>query len=167
MPSMDLQSWIANFAQLHEKAKGKSVAAEDLKAYREGREELARAMVAAQGLALKAGETPRHALRVARAYQVNLLLSTGRVHALTLDISTAGFATLLRGLPMASELVAISLNLPNGREPVLGQCKLVANARQQGVYRCSFGFHNVSEPDMERIEMIVFDAVLETLHGGR
>ncbi len=73
-----LGDWLQAFRQLHEKARRGPLRDQDLEAYRAGRDELARALLAAQRLALRPGETPRRALRVARAARVE------RLHVLTL-----------------------------------------------------------------------------------
>src|SRR5271170_942022 len=111
---MDLMAWISTFTKLHEKARKKELDAEDLKTYHTGREELARAIVVAQRLTLKEGETPRQARRVARAVQIDLDLSCGRVRALTMDISKGGFSTIIEKAPGPTERVGFTLKVPGG-----------------------------------------------------
>ena len=83
-----LTEWLIAFRALHEKARRGQLRDGDAVRYRAGRDELARALLTAQRLQLKPGETPRRAMRVARALQVDLDLGTGHVRALTNDIST-------------------------------------------------------------------------------
>ncbi len=66
---MSLADWLAEFRGLHQRAASDQLSPPEWVAYRQGREELARALLAAQRLSLKPGETPRQALRVARALQ--------------------------------------------------------------------------------------------------
>ncbi len=163
---MDSLDWISDFAKLHEKAKKTMLDGEELKRYCAGRDELARSMFVAQGLALKAGETPRQFLRVARTVPIGLDLPTGLVHALTIDIGRGGFATTLDKAPPPTESVAFTLTLPAGRAPVLGRCKLVTAARQQGTFGVSFAFQDLSEADADRIESFVLDSVIKRLRGA-
>ena len=76
-----LTEWLLTFRQLHEKARRGQLRDAELARYRAGRDELARALLAAQRLQLKPGETPRQALRVARALQLDLDLPTARLRA--------------------------------------------------------------------------------------
>jgi hypothetical protein len=158
---MDLSAWISTFTKLHEKARKRELDEEDLKTYHAGREELARAIVAAQRLTVKEGETQRQALRVARAVQIDLDLSTGRVRALTLDISQGGFSTLIEKPPTPTEAVGFTLRVPGASEPMLGRCKLVEATKRLGNARCSFAFQNLTPQDIEKIEMMLFDSVIE------
>ncbi len=160
---MDLPALIANFAALHERAKRNALGSGELKTYRDAKAALTNALILAQQRTLPPGAAQRQALRAARALQIELDLSTGLAHALTLDISRGGFAALLERLPPQTESGAFALKLPGSSEPVLGRCKLVASAPQHGNFRAGFAFQNVSEPDLERIELLVFDSVLEQL----
>jgi len=74
---MNLGAWLATFRDLHERAKAGKLSQKEAVEYRMAREELARAMLAAHRLSLKPGETPRAALRVARALQVDLDWTVG------------------------------------------------------------------------------------------
>ena len=87
---MSIGDWLRVFRTLHEKAKQGGLAGEDADAYRAGCDELARALMAAQRLAAKPGEAPRHALRVARALQVDLESPVSKVRAMTVDLGVGG-----------------------------------------------------------------------------
>jgi hypothetical protein len=165
-PAMDSLDWISDFAKLHEKAKKTMLDGEELKLYCSGRDELTRAMLVAQGLTAKAGETPRQFLRVARTVPIALELPTGLVHALTIDIGRGGFAATLDKAPPETESVPFTLTLPAGRAPVFGRCKLVTAARQQGNVGAGFAFQDLSEADADRIESFVLDAVIKRLRGA-
>jgi hypothetical protein len=125
---MGLADWLAAFRDLHEQAVAGTLGEADWVVYRQGREELARALLAAQRLALRPGETPRQALRVARALQVDLEWTKGQVRALTVDLSVGGFATLLAKAPASADEVKYALKLPGGAEvkgapwPASGSC---------------------------------------------
>ncbi len=160
---MDLQAWISTFTKLHEKAKKKALDGEDLKTYYTGRDELARAMVSAQGYKLKEGEDPRKILKVARAVQIDLDLSTGRVRALTTELCREWFSALIEKPPPPTESVGFSLKVPGGSEPLVGRCKLLDVQKRQGAVCARFAFQELSAPSLEKIEMLLFDSVVEQL----
>ncbi len=156
---MSLADWLAEFRELHEKAHRGQLSARERVVYRAGRDELARALLAAQRLTLKPGETPRQALRVARALQVDLDLATSQVRAMTIDLSTGGFGALLaKPLPLG-EVVKYSLRLP-GSEQLTGEARVVEVRPQPGNVRISFALKDLSEADRERLELLIFDTVL-------
>jgi hypothetical protein len=160
---MDLQAWISTFTKLHEKAKRNALSGEDLKTYNTGRDELARAMVAAQGQTLKEGENPRKILRVARAVQIDLDLSTGRVRALTMELAREWFSALIEKAPPPTEAVGFTLRLPGGLDMVVGRCKLMDITKRTGSVCARFAFKDMSERDLERVEGLVFDSVVQQL----
>src|SRR6266540_4891900 len=100
---MAFADWLRVFRTLHENAKKGELTGTDVEDYRAGCDELARALMAAQRLTPKPGEAPRHALRVARALQVDLETAVSRVRATTVDISVTGFSVLLAKAPQAAE----------------------------------------------------------------
>jgi hypothetical protein len=157
---MDLMAWIAGFAELHEKAKKKALSADDLAIYQHGRDELARAMVAAQRLTLKQGQTPRQMMRVARAVQIELQLISGPVRALTSEISRGGFSAMLPKTPRLGEVAGFKLSLPDVRDPLVGRCKVLEPIARQGSPRTSFSFEGLGDKEIEAIDMMLFDAVI-------
>lgn len=162
---MNASAWIGEFRALHEKARKKDLKDSDKKLYLEAREQLARALTAAQGLTLKPGESARQTFRVAQAMQIELGFASGSVRAMTLDISRGGFSTLLAQPPDAKELVGFTLKMPGGVDPILGRAKLASSKRQPGNFRVSFTFEAMSEADQERLEMVLFDAALARIPG--
>jgi hypothetical protein len=159
---MSFGDWLRVFRTLHEKAKQGALSAEDAEAYRGGCDELARALMAAQRLAPKPGEAPRHALRVARALQVDLETPTSRVRAMTVDLGVTGFSTILARAPLAGEEVTATLKLP-GRQP-LTTAVLPADSRQQpGSARVAFTFRKLADPDRAALEVLVIDTALSQL----
>jgi hypothetical protein len=164
MKQMSLGEWLSQFRQLHENARRKALAPDELDTYRKGRDELARALLAAQRLTLKPGETPRRVLRVARALQVDLDMLTSRQRAITIDLSTGGFSCLLAKAPPLSEEVNISLRLP-GSDPIACKARIAEAKPQAGNVRLSFVFTGLAEDEKERLELVVFDTVLTQLAG--
>jgi len=163
---MELKQWIDEFSRLHASArKGNLSPAENAK-YRERREELARALVTAQRLTVLPGQTPRQALRVTRALQVDLELATGRVRAMTQNISTGGFGALLGQMPKENESIGFSMKQPGSPEPIVGRCRVRDIQQRTGSSLVSFMFEELPEESRERIEMTIFDTVMEQFQGA-
>ena len=161
---MGLADWLRSFRELHEKAKRGGLHGHDLALYQGGREELARALLAAQRIALLPGQKPRRALRVARALQADLEFADGNVRALTLDLSSHGFSVLVERPPRVGEQVRVALRIPGG-EPLCAAARVQEVRLQAGNARVSFEMTDLSEAALERLELFVFDAVLTQLQG--
>ena len=159
---MSLAQWLAEFRALHEKAKRISLPPTELAAYRARRDELARALLAAQRLTLKPGEVPRQSLRVARALQADIEGPTFKERAVTVDFSSGGFAAILGPVPPRNEELACQLRLP-GQDPVRGRVRIAGVKPLEGSTRVAFAFVGLSESERERLEQLVFDTVLEQL----
>jgi hypothetical protein len=157
-----LTEWLISFRTLHEKARRGQLRDADAARYRAGREELARALLTAQRLQLKPGETPRRAMRVARALQVELDLGTGHLRALTVDISTGGFSCLLQKAPALGDEVGFTLRIP-AAEAIAGRARVQDVKTLPGTVRVAFMFHVLPDEDRERMELFVFDTVLAQL----
>jgi len=159
---MGLADWLKAFRSQHERYKRGQLAGADLQAYRGGRDELARALLAAQHVLVKQGEVPRRQLRVARALQAEVDFGKEKVRAMTLDVSPGGFAALIARPPVPGDQVKVSLRLP-GQDPVTGVALVVDVKVQPGNARASFAFRPLPEAEAERLETFVFDAVLDQL----
>ncbi len=159
---MDMAQWLTTFRALHEKAKRGAIEGAEERDYKAGREELARALVAAQRLTLQPGQSPRHALRVARALQVDLESPVRKDKLTTFDLSLGGFSALLARAPMADEVLTATLRL-SGVEPVVTTVTVAGMKAQPGNVRVSFAFARLEEAVAERLEVAVFDAVLAQL----
>ena len=161
---MSLAVWLSQFRDLHERARRKVLNERDLATYRLGRDELARALLAAQRLTLKPGETPRQALRVARALQIDLDMLTSRERAITIDLSTGGFSCLLAKAPPLGDDVGYSMRVP-ASEPLAGRARVADVKPHAGNVRAAFQFVGMSAEDKERLELFVFDTVLAQLQS--
>jgi hypothetical protein len=157
-----LSEWLSAFRDLHERARRGSLGPGEQAAYRTGRDELARALLAAQRLTLKSGETPRQALRVARALQVELDLPTARERAVTIDLSTGGFSTLLTRAPPLGDDLGVSLRLP-AADPLVCRARITDARPQAGHVRVAVRFVDMPPAERERLELFVFDTVLAQL----
>jgi hypothetical protein len=157
-----LADWLLSFRQLHEKARRGQLRDSELLRYRTGRDELARALLAAQRLQLRTGELPRQALRVARALQVDLDLGASKQRALTQDVSTGGFSCLLAKAPLLGEEVGYTIRIP-AAEALTGRARVQDVKPLQGSSRVAFAFLGMSDADKDRVELFVFDTVLAQL----
>lgn len=159
---MSLKEWLTRFQAHHAQARAGTLDTDGWAAYRAGREELARALMAAQRASLKPGELARQ-LRVARALQADLDLADGKVRAVTLDVSADGFGALLARAPPLGEVVAVQLRLLKG-EPVRAKAKVTGVQKQGASARVSFTFAEIGGADRDRVEMLVFDTVLSQIN---
>jgi len=159
---MSLSQWLSDFRDLHERARRKTLSERDTAIYRQGRDELARALLAAQRLTLKPGETPRQALRVARALQVDLDLLTSRERAITIDLSTGGFSCLLAKAPPLGDEIGYSMRIP-ASDPLAGRARIADVKPHSGNVRVAFQLVGMPPEDKERLELFVFDTVLAQL----
>ncbi len=159
---MDLAQWLWEFRALHEKARRGTLTTDESAAYLAGREELARALIVAQGLALDPSQQRRKALRVARALQVELETPLTSTRAVTSNLSVGGFAVLLARAPGHDEEMRCSLRVP-GADPILATVVPVGVKPQPGSVSVSFAFKKLSDGDRERLEFLVFDTALAQL----
>ncbi len=159
---MDLAEWLREFRALHERARQGRLSSEESTAYQAGRDELARALIVAQGLAVDPSHERRKALRVARALQVDLETPLTSTRAVTSNVSVGGFAVLLAKTPAHDEEMKCSLRVP-GAEPILAVVVPVGAKPQPGSVSVSFAFKNLSDADRERLEFLVLDTALSQL----
>jgi hypothetical protein len=159
---MGFSEWLDEFRGMHEKARAGKLDERGNKAYVTARDELATALITAQRLSLDPAVAARNALRVARAMQIDLDLASGKVRALTLDISVSGFSAMLGRQPDATEVVGYSLRMSDG-QPLEGRASVQGTRRQGASYRVSFAFRDLGDEDAERLSLAVFDAALGQL----
>jgi hypothetical protein len=159
---MGLADWLRVFRSLHERAKKNELKGLDADDYRAGCDELARALMAAQKLALKPGEVPRHTLRVPRALQVTLDNKVNIHRAITVELSVAGFSVLLAKSPPHGEEFTATIRLP-GTEPVTATVTTGDAKQMAGTQRVSFLFGKLPDPVRAQLEMLVIDTALQSL----
>jgi hypothetical protein len=159
---MSLKEWLTRFQAQHQRARAGTLDADGWASYRAGREELARALMAAQKASLKPGEAARQGLRVARAIQADLEWSVEKVRVVTLDVSAGGFGALLARAPPSNEDVRVQLRMPGG-EALLAKARVVGVQVGATSSRVSFCFSEIGAAERERMEMLVYDTVLSQL----
>ncbi len=159
---MSFADWLRVFRSVHAEARRGALSAESLAEYREARNELARALLSAQRVALEPGVQPRRTLRTARALQADLDFFDGALRTATRTISSGGFSAVLPKGPKMGEQLKVTLRLP-GEEPLRCEAQVIETKVQPGSALVSFRWIGMPEPDVERLEMVVFDTVLEQL----
>jgi hypothetical protein len=159
---MDLAQWMKAFTVLHEKAKRGALEGSEERDYKAGREELARALVAAQRLTVQPDQSPRLALRVARAIQVTLESRVRKELLTTFELSLGGFSAAMARPPAPDEELTATIRLP-GADPLPTQVKVVGAKQQPGNVRVSFSFVRLQGAAAERLELAIFDMVLGQL----
>ncbi len=160
---MSVNLWVEQFRALHTRARKGGLSDEERKHYLVAREQFARAMTAAQGLALLPGQSARRAFRIAQSLQVDLVLSTGPLRAMTVDLSVGGFSVLMHKPPEESDQPTFTLRLPGNLEPLAGKARVVSVQRKIGTHRVSFALLGLSEKDQERLESAMFDLALDRI----
>ena len=159
---MGAEIWLKRFRALHASAKRGALDAGELESYRSGRDELARALLAAQNATVRAGESPRRQLRAALALQVEIESGKEKVKAMTLDVSAGGMGLLLAKPPLLGDLLKVSLRLPS-QEPVSGLARVVDVKVLPGNARAALAWAGLPPDEVERLELLVFDRVLEQM----
>jgi hypothetical protein len=159
---MDLANWLSSFKALHERAKLGVLDVAEEQDYKAGREELARALVAAQGLTRKPDQSPRMALRVARALQVDLESRVRMERLTTADLSLGGFSARMGRPPGSDEELTVTLRLPE-TDPLKAAVTVAGVKPQPGNVLVSFGFQKLEPKTAERLEIAIFDMVLAQL----
>lgn len=156
---MSISDWLRVFRTLHERAKTGGLSREDEDAYRGGCDELARALIAAQKGTVPAGVAPRHALRVARAVQVDLDTKVWHARVTTVDLGVGGFSALLAKGPPAGEELRCTMKVPGGVP--LEATVVQTEARQQpGTVRATFAFKSLGDAERLTLERLVIDTAL-------
>lgn len=160
---MSINLWVEQFRALHLRARKGGISEEERREYLAAREQFARAMTAAQGMSLQAGQSARRTFRIAQGMQVDLAFSEGALRAMTLDVSVGGFSVIMHKPPIESEQPGFTLRLPGNLEPVVGRAKVVSVQRKIGTHRVAFAILALPEKDQERLETAMFDMALERL----
>jgi hypothetical protein len=160
---MSVNLWVEEFRALHARARKGLLSERDRRHYLAAREQFAKALTAAQGLSLPSGQSARRSFRVAQGLQLDLSFSTEQLRTMTLDVSCGGFSVMMHKPPPETEKPGFSLRLPGGVEPVVGRARLASVQRKIGTHRVSFAIEDVSDKELERLEMALFDLALERI----
>lgn len=159
---MGLTESLEEFRNLHEGAKAGILGSPDLANYHAVRDKLADLLLSAQSIALLPGRRPRRMLRAARALQADIEFYDGPVRAMTLQVSSGGFAALLAKGPRVGEDAEVTLGIP-GDQPLHAGARVVAVKEHLGDANTSFQFVSLDAAEVERMEVFVFDTLLDEL----
>lgn len=161
---MNTLAFIVRFRELHEKAKGGTLAPHDRPEYEQARRELGRLLLVAQQMGHH-GKTLRGALRIAQLIKAEIDLGgSAPERTSTMDLASGGFAALLPTSLPVGRVLGFTLHVPafsgGGTQPIKGKGK-VASCRAQGtLHRVSFSFESMLPADRELLEMAIIDYVL-------
>ena len=161
MQADTLNGWFEGFSALHQRAKRGELSADERAEYQRARDELAEAMLLAQQISPHPGSGQRRSLRVAQALPVEIQAPAGRVLAVTLDLSTGGFSTIVSEAPELGTKIGFRVRLGRGYEPVTGSGKVVNAVPQNGSVRMGVAFDEMAPGDRERLGFVIVDAVLK------
>jgi len=153
-----LKQWLAEFCAWHEQYRKGELPPDILPTYLEARLDLSMTLVLAQRLEIRT-DGARRAVRMARAMQVEFLLRSGKITALTQDISTSGLSALVGEAPEVGTQITFRLKMGREVAPVVGQARVVAALPFHGSVRMAVAFDELAEGDRMRIEDLVFDAI--------
>lgn len=159
---MRLVEWITGFRAMHEHARRGTFGSGERAAYLAAREELARALLAAQRVQAKPGQSAREALRVSRALQATVTLDEDQVRTVTLDLSVGGFGALLARPVAVGTKGKVTLRLP-GNELVTGAVRVAGISSGLGSSRVAFAFEHIDPADLEKLELVVYDTLLDQM----
>ncbi len=155
---MRLVELVSRFRESRDRARRGDLPAAERAAHETTRDEMIRALLAAQPLA--PGQTPRQTLRAFYSVQVDIGFGDSLAIEPTLDLSSCGFAVLLDLPPKVNERAAVTLHLP-GVEPIRAVARVANVHRQERSARVGFHFEDLKPADSERLALFVLDAVLE------
>jgi hypothetical protein len=161
---MSVDANVPRLRDLHEKRKRNALDVDEQVTYEALRDAFAKAFVAANRVSIRPGQTCRQAVRASCAIQVELA-ALSRLHkTITLDLSGHGFAALVGVALEVGTPCAFALRLRS--EAIRGAGRVVACARYgsgNSSFRVSIAFDPLCASDLERLELVVFDAALATL----
>jgi hypothetical protein len=158
---MSIREAIHRFEELHEEFKaGTFKSREALAFYESERDEFLRAVLQAQKLSLRPGQTPRQAVRVAAALRLKFRFGPRQEVGTTIDFASTGFAAHV-STPLALR-IPVDFELGVEPAPALGRARVVASSRDAaGQYHTSFSIETMSPEDRTRLEVAIIDIALE------
>jgi hypothetical protein len=155
--------WLKKFTALHDKARAGKLSIVENRTYLGARNELARALLKKHNQKVPHGAKARALVRAPAAVPVDLHLPGSITHALTQELWTGGFSTIIPPLGMALDRLKFTLNLAKDAPPIEGWARVLSDATSGGSSRLTLEFEKLSDADTERVEFAVFDSVLTRL----
>jgi hypothetical protein len=162
--NMPTKALFRRFRELHDLHKLGLLSPEEAKAYPGLRDELYAALMQAQQLKARLGETARQTVRVAAAKKIHLTIADRTLDTMTCEIGVEGLSAFVDAdLPIGSSCDFI---LSVGGHPLPGEAYVVACVRHGSggvTHRASFALDAMSDDDRARLEIAVLDAALALL----
>lgn len=161
--------FIAEFTELHEKAKKGVLTGIERSRYADARAQFQRFTLIAQQVG-QAGSTLRSPLRMAKMLKAELRPDQGSPEKTsTLDLSLAGFAVLLPSAMRAGAGAGFTLHLPAagaGTSAISGRCTVASSRPHMRAFKVTFKFETLAPDAQEPLEMALIDAALERFRRG-
>ncbi|MFZ5442737.1 MAG: hypothetical protein ACOZQL_22195 [Myxococcota bacterium] len=155
---MDPAQWIAGFKILHEQMKKGLLKDDEQKKYVAMAEELARSLMAAQGMAPPSGVPARRAFRVAHVFPIEI---DNVSRTMTREISCQGFTATVNGMFKEGQQISWALTLSRGTDPMQGMATVETAPRiGGGSSRVTANFNKLTEAQLQRLELALVDAAL-------
>ena len=155
---MDPAQWIAAFKVTHEKAKRGELKDDEQKKYVGMCEELARSLMAAQGMSPPTGVPARRSFRVAQVYPVEI---ENVERTMTREVSCGGFTATVNGTFKEGQVISFALTLKRGEDPMQGTATVVSAPRIGGnSSRVTANFNKLTDAQLDRLEKALIDAAV-------
>ena len=155
---MDPAQWIAAFKVTHEKAKRGELKDDEQKKYLGMCEELARSLMAAQGMSPPEGVPARRSFRVAQVFPIEI---ENVERTMTREVSGLGFTATVNGTFKEGQQISFALTLKRGEDPMQGMATVISALRVGGNNsRVSANFNKLTQPQAERLEKALIDAAV-------
>lgn len=150
---------MARFRATHTDYKAGKVTGRDVEGYLGQREELARSLMKSMGQPLADGALARRNVKVQHVFPITV---SNLYKVMTTEISCTGFKAIVPAAMKDGDGVTWSLTPQRGDEPIAGQ-GLITSTQKQGTQstRISVTFDKLDEERYERLEVAVFDAILQ------
>ncbi len=163
--AMPLEVVVAQLKHLHATHKGLPLSGGDRARYEQLRNDLARAFVSAQKVAVRTGQTAWQAASVPCAVKLTVTVAKAMHRTLTIDLSPNGLSGLVGTRIDTGTPCEFSLELPNAM-PIRGSAHAVSAAPYgsgSSTYRLVLTFDRVSASDRSRLEILLLDRLFSTM----
>jgi hypothetical protein len=157
--------WLKKFTALHDKARSGKLTIVENRTYVGARNELARALLKKHAQKIPHGAQARQIVRAPAALPVALHLPGNVTQAVTQELWTGGFSTIIPPLSFSVDRLKFALTLTKDAPPIEGWAHVLSDLASRGSTRLTVEFEKLSDADAERVEFAVFDSVLLRLGG--
>ena len=159
---MASSTFVTMLRALHAKVKTGTLEPHERSDYDRCRRQLMSVAFAAQGAAY--GGLPRRGnVRVAMALKVEVVFGDRPPQsATTVDVSNEGFSALLAFAAGIGAAARFSIRVA-GMDPIAGACRIVGVLKQGGIQRVSVAVDGLDAPSRERLELAIFDHLIQNL----